>query len=543
MSSNVWPPNYLEIFKWRQRQVLRLRKNPELIIGAKEYYRTRPVEFINHWCDTYDPRKANKKDRLTYMPLIMFDKQEELVEYLLAMIKGEESGLIEKSRDMGATWVCCAFSVWLWLYWEGASVGWGSRKELLVDKLGDPDSIFEKMRIIISRLPKFFLPEGFKQGKHCGYMKIVNPQNGSTITGEAGDSIGRGGRKLIYFKDESAHYERPEKIESALGDNTNTQIDISSVNGLGNVFQRKREAGIEWNSGQKAHEGVVNVFIMDWSDHPDKDQKWYDTRKRKAEREGLLHIFAQEVDRNYSAAVEGVIIPAIWVEAAIDAHVHLDLDISGGKVAALDVADEGRDKNAYCSRKGILLQELEEWHDRDTGVAARKTIGYAKELGTVEVQYDCIGVGSGVKSEVNRLKDEGKMPKSVKFRAWDASAAPFNKDKHMIKGDKESPLIGDFFQNLKAQGWWELRTRFEKTYKARYYFEDYPDDELISIPSNLNLLNSLKKELSQPTMKKSASMKVLVDKTPEGTMSPNLADSVMMCYHPVKTSSYSLRNL
>ena len=28
-------------------------------------------------------------------------------------------------------------------------------------------------------------------------------------------SIGRGGRKLIYFKDESAHYEHPEMIEAA----------------------------------------------------------------------------------------------------------------------------------------------------------------------------------------------------------------------------------------------------------------------------------------------------------------------------------------
>jgi hypothetical protein len=60
----------------------------------------------------------------------------------------------------------------------------------------------------------------------------------STATGEAGDNIGRGGRTLGYFKDESAHYEHRDLIEAALGDNTNVQIDISSVNGLGNVFHR-----------------------------------------------------------------------------------------------------------------------------------------------------------------------------------------------------------------------------------------------------------------------------------------------------------------
>jgi phage terminase large subunit len=133
--------------------------------------------------------------------------------------------------------------VWLWLYWPGAAVGWGSRKEQLVDKIGDPDSIFEKMRIIIRNCPGSCCPPGFDADDHMPYMKIVNPETGATITGEAGDNIGRGGRKLIYFKDESAHYERPEKIEAALADNTNVQIDISSVNGLGNVFHRRREAG------------------------------------------------------------------------------------------------------------------------------------------------------------------------------------------------------------------------------------------------------------------------------------------------------------
>jgi hypothetical protein len=35
----------------------------------------------------------------------------------------------------------------------------------------------------------------------------------------------------------------------------------------------------------------------------------------------------------------------------------------------------------------------------------------------------------------------------------------------------------------------------------------------------------------------------VVDKTPEGTRSPNLADAVMMCYWPIKGSTYSLDNV
>jgi hypothetical protein len=69
---------------------------------------------------------------------------------------------------------------------------------------------------------------------HKLYVHHTNPA--FSAGGEAGDNIGRGGRTLVYFKDESAHYEHPDLIEAALGDNTNVQIDISSVNGLGNVL-------------------------------------------------------------------------------------------------------------------------------------------------------------------------------------------------------------------------------------------------------------------------------------------------------------------
>ena len=51
-----WPPDYVSVFAWRQKQALRLKANPALVAGAMEFYRNDPVAFINHWCITYDPR-------------------------------------------------------------------------------------------------------------------------------------------------------------------------------------------------------------------------------------------------------------------------------------------------------------------------------------------------------------------------------------------------------------------------------------------------------------------------------------------------------
>jgi len=317
----MWNPDYLAEFKKRIDRIQRIKENHVMLAGARHYYKNNPIAFINDWCVTYDPRNQSPTPKV--MPFILFPKQEEFVEYLVELWRAGENGLVEKCRDVGASWLCCAFSVWLWIFHDGSAIGWGSRKEDLVDKIGDMSAIFPKMRMIIENLPAFLKPRNFDMRQHATYMKIINPSNGSLITGESGDNIGRGGRTSIYFKDESAHYERPERIEAALGDNTNVQVDISSVNGSANVFYRRRMSGEIWQRGIQSEKGKTRVFIFDWRDHPLKTQEWYNTRRKRAEDEGLLHLFAQEVDRDYTSSVDRLIIEPAWVNAAIDAHIKL----------------------------------------------------------------------------------------------------------------------------------------------------------------------------------------------------------------------------
>src|SRR5258708_12085734 len=50
------------------------RSRPENVVGAIGYYRTRPIEFIEHWCYTFDPRNAGT-DKPTKMPFILFQRQ------------------------------------------------------------------------------------------------------------------------------------------------------------------------------------------------------------------------------------------------------------------------------------------------------------------------------------------------------------------------------------------------------------------------------------------------------------------------------------
>jgi len=550
-----WPPDYTTLFADRQKRFLLTKDDPILQAGSMEYYKTRPIEFVNDWCITYDPRNVSR-GLPTIMPFEMFPRQKELITFLLDCMLDLESGLIEKCRDMGATWVCCAFSVWLWIFHPGSATGWGSRKEQLVDKIGDPDSIFEKIRMILQYLPFWFLPKGFRIDRHCSYMKILNPDGSATITGEAGDNIGRGGRKSMYFKDESAHYERPDKIEAALGDNTDVQIDISSVNGNGNIFHRRRLAGEVYDPENKSGRGVTRIFVMDWRDHPAKDQSWYDARKRKAEEEGLVHIFNQEVDRDYSSAVEGILIPGPWVKAAIDAHIKLGFAAEGKHRAGLDPYDEGMDRHAFVSIKGSVFTYVEEWSEGDTGQCANKGVELCKELQVRHLQYDAPGVGAGVKAETNRMKRKDEMPKNLNVIAWWPGGKVLNPSERIAEmedaalmlekrtddeEDIQSPKNRDFFKNIKAQGSWNLRRRFERTYKAITQGAKYDPAYLISIPSDLPKRVALENELSQPTYKKDPSGKIIINKKPDGTKSPNLFDASIMATWEVTTFDPSER--
>jgi phage terminase large subunit len=206
------------------------------VAALKLFYRDHPVEFINDWGMTSDPRNV-EIGLPVHIPFVLFPKQAEFIEWVYDHWREREDGLTEKSRDMGVSWLCVAIAAHMWLFFPDMQIGFGSRKEEYVDEIGNLKALFPKIRLFVDLLPREFRPEGWDGGK---FMLINNPENGASIIGEAGDNIGRGARTGIYFKDESAFYERSEKIEAALSQTSNCKIDVSTPNGSGNSFYRKR---------------------------------------------------------------------------------------------------------------------------------------------------------------------------------------------------------------------------------------------------------------------------------------------------------------
>lgn len=377
-------PDYGAVWEERMAKLEALRKEPARWEPLFEFYASHPVEFICDWGVTFDPRNAGT-DIPTTMPFLLFPKQQEFILWVRDRWKAREDGVVEKSRDMGISWCCIGFAVWLWRFHEGSVIGFGSRKEDLVDKIGDPDSLFWKARMFIDGLPFELKPKGYDADKHAPFMRILNLEKESAIVGEAGDNIGRGGRASVYIKDESAHYEHPESIDAALSQTSNCSIDVSTPNGEGNPF---------W---QKVHGGRHKIFVFDWKDDPRKDKAWYAVQKNKMTAVAL----ASEVDRDYSASITNSFVTGQLVTDAM-LRGPKDVPAQGPLRVSMDVARYGDDSNVLSFRRGRVLLRQSRWNKsgiESTAGRARQEIETFRRLPGIsldQIAVDVIGLGAGV---------------------------------------------------------------------------------------------------------------------------------------------------
>lgn len=501
--------DYKDAFLSRSIRLDKIRKDSLLLQASKIVYRNDPVQFINDWGMTYNPQIKPSS-----VPFILFPKQAEFIQFLDARNKLREDAVCEKCRNVGFTWLAVAYVVHQWLFNSEQKYTFGSRKRDLVDKIGDPDSIFEKIRFFIRQLPIEYLPRGFDFKKHMAFLRIMNPENGSIITGEAGDNLGRGGRSTMHILDEAAFIERPEIVDGALSETSECKISISTPNGVGNPFHQKRMGG------------VVKVFTFPWYSDPRKDQAWYD--KRKATLDPV--IFAREIEIDYGASRGDVVIPNRWIQAAINFNPE-GID-RGQTVVGQDVADEGGDKNAFVMRKGLKVSYLESWLLGDTTQTARKVFSMCEEKKVDVLFYDSIGVGAGLKGE---LASQKKI-KGEKFTILGISigSTPANAKSWYENSDRKNE---DMFLNLKAQIWWQLRRRFEKTYEHVNKIKEHPIEDLISIPDHAELIA----ELSSPGFyfREDGTIQIesKEDMRKRGVKSPNLADALILSFSPIQQAS------
>lgn len=265
------------------------------------------AEGAIHWFEYYawgfDPRSDSD---LALTPLALFEVQKGYIRWLEETVfLNRTSGVVPKSRDMGATVMTIDWCVLKWLTVSGFMALLGTRKDDLVDSLKKKDTLFEKARMQMRLLPKWMMPEGFTIEKQGSLRLLPNPVNMAEITGEAPvPHFGSQQRATVVVMDEYAKWPDGGYMQktSVAGGTTKSIIEISSIFGKFNQFYD------DWSTDN------ANVYVLNWHDHPWKDERWYNSLPYgyigpKMSKE----MIAQEIDMDAEASQPGRVWP-MWSE-------------------------------------------------------------------------------------------------------------------------------------------------------------------------------------------------------------------------------------
>lgn len=187
--------------------------------------------WFNNFCWTTNPREQYRD-----IPFNLYPFQEWCIEEWLGCIDSQQDIGVEKSRDMGVTWMMILLFQWCWLFKPGYSFHVGSKREDEVDDgLISPDStIFGKWRYNFMKLPPWMKPD-----HNDKRLSILNHDNNNILTGEsANPAFGRSRRYRAILLDELAFWEAGEPAFEGCADTTNCRIVISTPYGESNAFYR-----------------------------------------------------------------------------------------------------------------------------------------------------------------------------------------------------------------------------------------------------------------------------------------------------------------
>lgn len=466
------------------------KKDPEKQRVIRAYCSRDLIAFTNDWVWTYDPRTRHK-----YIPFDLWPKQIELLEWLRDTRASSSPGepviaVLEKSRDGGASWLIADYFAHAWVFEPGFRGGIGSRKLEYVDKLGDPKSLFWKVRFILDQLPVWMLhPEWVASRKKFDREALIEHPKGATLSGEGGDNIGRGDRTSVYAVDESAFVPRGEAAAQALSATSDFIIHISTPNSAGDNFARM------------AHNPSIPKFTLHWKDNPRynafqvfneageiiEEGHGYPTKEGKCEYpwyERLKKLYppsqiAREWDINYSSSLDDLIVPYEWARAAVG----LVLPPCGTGRGGLDFEGEGAAYNSLAYVIGPHLKLITQWMEDneitkvnapDPVQTVRSAISKLPADADLEfLAYDKIGVGLGA------IGAWARQPEKTRNRLKPVGINTGTPPSKLLYGEKS--LGKDLFVNLKAELWWRARMRFQRTFE--YVFEgiEYPPEDLISL--------------------------------------------------------------
>ena len=265
--------------------------------------------WINYFVWLYEPRSLDNKT----IPFLSYPYQDETIEAIIHSVEHKEDLFIDKSRDMGVTWIVLTVFYWGFLFKEWSTLA-GSRKQEEVDTLGDMSTLFPKLRYIHSNLPHWMRIETMD-----AFMRISAPLKNNSITGEStNENFGTGGRYNAILFDEHAKWGGTAWAAwTSAAQATPCRISVSTPFGSGTKQAELRESEIK-------------QLHLHWTLHPEKKLGLYDITQEERDSKELkgaltrspwydsealrmtVDEIAQELDINYEQSAGGRVYGQEW---------------------------------------------------------------------------------------------------------------------------------------------------------------------------------------------------------------------------------------
>lgn len=304
-----------------------------------------PVFWMQYTAWAFDPRLGPKAEQ----PFIPWDFQEDIVRRLTALLFRcladetfvGENWVLDKARDMGGSFIILYTFLWFFLFHESSFII-GSRKEEEVDKIGDMDTPFEKLRYNLRRQPEFLLPLGYdidskKYNKERLLTLKPSGHGGPQIVGEsANENFGRGGRALAALCDEFQKWQYDDQAWRSLTGTCKVKIALGTPDGPFNKFARLVHG--------KDNEKVTHIRLW-WYLHPKRrkglvernGKMWSEWLQAMIEKEDV-ETMAREYLLDYNLSQKGIIFQDVFNE---EVHCDPNLTINPSDGPILRICDPG----------------------------------------------------------------------------------------------------------------------------------------------------------------------------------------------------------
>ena len=269
----VVPKTIEENIAWRRDTLAKAMEDK----GYQEHIYTicglSPIVWINLFVWTYRQKRADPirgeipvTGNDAHVPFVTWPVQDRAILDVQTCMDVQGAGtagdcLINKSRDMGATWLIITVFHHAWLFVDNVNLLWVSATASDVDQhpTSNPGTILWKHDYINHWLPAWMKPPIHRRQMHIGNKLRGNSLDGEATTG----NVGRGDRRTAIGFDEFAAVEDGEGMLEASSDTTSCRVFNSTPKGPGTAFTNIYKH-------IKAGTKQVKLIELPWWEHPEK---------------------------------------------------------------------------------------------------------------------------------------------------------------------------------------------------------------------------------------------------------------------------------